>query len=220
MIIIGDVHGCYDTLMALVAKLPKDDICLVGDLVDRGPKSRQVVQWAIDNKIPCVKGNHEDMMVAACKSDEIEPYEVWMMNGGIQTVESYIGFEADLKKHADWMESLPLFLHFPDIKNSEGRELVVSHSNVGTVWTKSDQWKKDNKHTMNDTIMWGRNSFQDVPEIYNVIGHTPQEFGTPRIKSFYANVDTGACFKRKNYGVLTALQFPSIQIFQQENIDE
>lgn len=219
MIIIGDVHGCYDTLMALVAKLPKDDICLVGDLVDRGPKSRQVVQWAIDNKIPCVKGNHEDMMVAAVKNNDPESNEVWMMNGGMQTMDSYIGFEDDLEKHADWMDFLPLSWHFSHIKNDDGRELVVSHSNIGTVWGKSDEWKKNNRHTMRDIIMWGRNSFQDCPDIYNVVGHTPQEF-KPRVKSFYANVDTGACFKRFNYGYLSALQYPSMQIFQQENIDE
>ena len=39
LLIIGDVHGCFDTLIALIAKLPTDaKIIFVGDLIDRGPK--------------------------------------------------------------------------------------------------------------------------------------------------------------------------------------
>ena len=54
--VIGDIHGCFDTFMALVAKLPKDaKICLAGDLIDRGPKSRQVVQYVMDNDIDGAK---------------------------------------------------------------------------------------------------------------------------------------------------------------------
>ena len=45
MYIIGDVHGCYNTLMELIAKLPKDaKLCFVGDLIDRGPNSKDVVE--------------------------------------------------------------------------------------------------------------------------------------------------------------------------------
>jgi serine/threonine protein phosphatase 1 len=43
--VIGDVHGEYETLRTLIQKLPKNsDIVFVGDLVDRGAKSRQVIE--------------------------------------------------------------------------------------------------------------------------------------------------------------------------------
>ena len=62
MIIIGDVHGCYKTLIALIEKLPKDrNITFVGDLIDRGPGSKDVVEFVRKNNYRCVRGNHEDM---------------------------------------------------------------------------------------------------------------------------------------------------------------
>src|SRR4030067_2555140 len=138
MIVIGDVHGCFDTLMALIAQLPKDiPYCMVGDLVDRGPKNRDVVDFVRKNKIPCVTGNHELLM----QSYDWEMRQCWMMNGGGQTSREYdtvtpIGeqydmyvnppskvrdvpaFEDDIK----WMRKLPLYLEFPEIiRESDGR---------------------------------------------------------------------------------------------------
>ena len=48
MNIIGDIAGEFDALIELVKRMPDEDILLVGDLVDRGPKSLQVIEWAID----------------------------------------------------------------------------------------------------------------------------------------------------------------------------
>ncbi|MCT7603919.1 metallophosphoesterase [Aliarcobacter butzleri] len=60
--IIGDVHGCYKSLIALIDKLPnkeKSKICFVGDLVDRGMYSYEVVKFVMENNYDCVLGNHE-----------------------------------------------------------------------------------------------------------------------------------------------------------------
>ncbi|MCF6206994.1 MAG: metallophosphoesterase [Sulfurovum sp.] len=63
--IIGDVHGEYDALMRLVAKLPKDaKLIFVGDLVDRGSRSADVVKFVRENAHSCVMGNHEEMMIS------------------------------------------------------------------------------------------------------------------------------------------------------------
>jgi serine/threonine protein phosphatase 1 len=46
-IVVGDIHGCYDELMELVEKvdLGKDDrVVSVGDLITKGPKSREVLE--------------------------------------------------------------------------------------------------------------------------------------------------------------------------------
>ena len=51
-------------------------------------------------------------------------------------------------------------------------------------------------------------------------------FQEPKITKIYANIDTGGCFAKEivangleGYGVLTALQFPEMKVFQQKNID-
>jgi hypothetical protein len=68
-ILIGDVHGMYDEfvkLVALVKPTPADKVILLGDLVDKGPRSADVVKYAytLHTELPdlvLVKGNHEEM---------------------------------------------------------------------------------------------------------------------------------------------------------------
>ena len=58
--IIGDVHGEFDSLKALKDKLPQNaNLVFVGDLVDRGKKSKEVIDFVKDNNYLCVLGNHE-----------------------------------------------------------------------------------------------------------------------------------------------------------------
>lgn len=221
MFVIGDVHGCYKTLMSLVDKIltaggKLQDICLVGDLVDRGPASKDVVQWAIDNNIYCVLGNHEQMMIDYHNKNEYSP-GIWEMNGGEETLDSYNGDTDLFTKHVEWMKKLPLYLEFPEIKLVD-RYLVVSHSNVGKVWDWSEERKTTAAEQFKQNIIWDRNGQEDQKSIYNIVGHTP----CPMIKerSFYANVDTGACFSHNsNYGYLSALQFPQMKRFTAKNID-
>ena len=68
--VIGDVHGCYDELMRLLQKIEEKDndaiIYFVGDLIDRGPKVWEVLNWAMehitpDGKYRSVRGNHEEL---------------------------------------------------------------------------------------------------------------------------------------------------------------
>ncbi len=68
LILISDVHGCYYTLVRLLNRClalhPGAQLVLLGDLIDRGPHSRRVVEFAMRNQIPTVMGNHEDLALA------------------------------------------------------------------------------------------------------------------------------------------------------------
>ena len=98
--VIGDVHGRLDLLEALEEKIAShagvvgDDIwvVLVGDVVDRGPSSAQVIDHLL--KPPkwgfrrfCLSGNHEQAMLEAFES--AEALEWWCRFGGIETLASY-----------------------------------------------------------------------------------------------------------------------------------
>ncbi len=236
VVVIGDIHGCYKTFLVLLDKVkeqfPSATICAVGDLVDRGPDSRSVVRYFIDHpEILCVKANHEDML---CKDvlGEKTPYTgQWYAYQGGATLSSYnIDGKLDrdlLKSHAEWMDKLPLYLEFKDcIKigddsdHGQSRYLVVSHASLGSTWHMRDKSHPSNECFESD-VLWNRDKPHDIKEIYNIFGHTPLPEG-PKIKSFYANIDTGACFKRlgsEQYGVLTALHFPSMTVIQQKNIE-
>ena len=70
MIIISDIHGNLKTLEALVAKCPDDKFIISGDLIDRGPDSRKVIEYIQDKGWDVILGNHEDIMT---RLDEIVP---------------------------------------------------------------------------------------------------------------------------------------------------
>jgi serine/threonine protein phosphatase 1 len=60
--VIGDVHGEYDTLSKLLKKIPTgSEIVFVGDLIDRGKHSSDVVELVRKNNYKVVLGNHELM---------------------------------------------------------------------------------------------------------------------------------------------------------------
>jgi len=135
---ITDIHGSQATLEALLKKIPKDyTIVGGGDLIDRGKRSREVVQMFIDNDWPCVMGNHDFFM-----TDERNPrfwkarHSLWWANGGKSTIRSYGGkwkIQNDtdhrqiFQEHRAWMRALPIVIKFPNIKIN-GREVWVSHS--------------------------------------------------------------------------------------------
>jgi bis(5'-nucleosyl)-tetraphosphatase (symmetrical) len=68
--VIGDIQGCYTQLMQLLSKLEfnrgQDTIYLIGDLVNRGPQSLEVLQWAYDNQdsVVTILGNHDIYLLA------------------------------------------------------------------------------------------------------------------------------------------------------------
>jgi len=220
--------------MALIEKVPKDEkFVFCGDLVDRGPKSRDVVEYVKSNGHDCVTGNHEDFMASEGrrlldgKSGVFG--NIWMNNGGVDCIKSY-GYWSPFwesqgidifKQHITWMENLPLFLEYPDVKNKDGQHLLITHTSASKVW----HWEKDRRetqaHLFREHLIWSRHKqIQAIPDIYNVFGHTPKPYGAI-VKNCYANIDTGCYIRTKSgeYGTLTALQFPEMKIFTQKNID-
>jgi serine/threonine protein phosphatase 1 len=202
MILVSDVHGCYHTLMRLLAKCPQDhEVVLLGDLVDRGPYSAQVVDWAIKNSIRCVKGNHDHMMADSILRNgrDYDP-GVWTMNGALETLRSYDD-KSKIRTHAQWIDSLPVYI-------KEGK-LLLSHTGHGTA-----QYEFD--------AVWSRSfSFPD-DGYFRVFGHTPSK--RPIIEANWIKIDTGAAYKSHGLGILTALVIdpssPSEHYFLREDYNE
>ncbi len=114
LIAIGDIHGCLAALQALwqaIAPEPEDTIVVLGDLVDRGPDSKGVVESLIDYsqrlKVVAIRGNHEEMMLDVVR-DKQPPFR-WLQYGGVDTLDSY-GFSGDLEvippEHMAFFESM------------------------------------------------------------------------------------------------------------------
>ena len=141
--IISDCHGCFNTFLALLDRARAEwgdfDLHLAGDLIDRGPRSREMVEYAMQNKIPTVCGNHEDLCLAYSvhqkmgyngKCPKYYEQDIWLINGAIQTLESWSvdwGNRQGLPRNVlDWMKSLPAYI-IPDAELDEnGRKLLIS----------------------------------------------------------------------------------------------
>lgn len=94
LLAIGDIHGSWRALQALAAAVDfqaDDVIVTLGDYVDRGPHTKEVIQYLLDlgswaHLIP-LRGNHEVMMLAAREKSDILPG--WLDAGGVATLQSY-----------------------------------------------------------------------------------------------------------------------------------
>ena len=214
-LIIGDVHGCFKTLQALIAQRPDHKVILLGDLIDRGPNSRAVIEWVMKTGTPSVAGNHEDLALAfsghtklgfQSKCGEHYDYNIWLNNGGNKVIENYFGQPLPVDV-LTWMSQLPPYI-IVGPRDKQGRKLLVSHTGYGL--------GADTGHWLN--VLWGRHPEDgDFPKdkYYRIFGHNREE--TPRITDNYAMIDTGAAYK--GYGKLTGMVWPSKEIIQQDFID-
>ena len=95
---IGDIHGRYDLLQTLLARIAVENsggkIVCVGDYVDRGEQSLEVLNLLFshanktNSSLHCLIGNHEEMMLSFLESPEIHGPR-WLRNGGLQTLASF-----------------------------------------------------------------------------------------------------------------------------------
>ena len=223
--IIGDVHGCYKTLLALIDKLPKKEqsnICFVGDLVDKGNNSKDVVEFVKTNNYSCVLGNHEMYMLETLplilENMNNLNYNWILKYGGDKTLKSYTDLDL-IKEHLGWLKTLPLFLEYKDLKTNDDRYLVVSHSHILKSWEYKDYPKDSTEYQIFEKdCLFSRYKNFDNKNIFNVYGHTPIQ--NPQINEFKANIDLGCFLKTENeVGKLCALEFPSMKTFIQENIE-
>ncbi len=117
-LIVGDVHGHYEGLLHLLqlAGLTQtDQLYFLGDLIDRGPDSKGVLEFVRGRSYPTLMGNHEAMLLDALNGIKVA---LWLQNGGYETVGQYGGYKAGidaLNAHRDWLEGLPHVIDLGDV---------------------------------------------------------------------------------------------------------
>ena len=198
---VGDVHGCIDQLTALhqaitddLAARPVAEPLLVhlGDYVDRGPDSAAVVTLLAAGppiaglRTVNLMGNHEYMMLDALVSGEEAAAELWLSNGGADTLYSW-GVPRTAKQ-TDWAGRIPvphlLFLRDLGLMHQEGSYLFV-HAGIRPGVRLRQQARQD--------LLWIREPFLSSKADLGVIvvhGHTPTK--EPVVRANRIGIDTGA----------------------------
>ena len=146
---IGDIHGRNDLLIALLAQIYADDrargkadtqIILLGDLMDRGPASAQVIETAIALKAAkpntrFLMGNHEEIFVSACRDPNPEIVRFLIRIGGEATIMSYpitrsAYLNMDIQALADRLPSLVPEAHLAFLESFEDQIVIGDYAFV------------------------------------------------------------------------------------------
>jgi len=218
--IIGDIHGEYKTLLELIDKLPKDaKLIFVGDLIDRGLQSREIIEYIRARDYQVVRGNHEQFMIEdgqklidnLLADKEVSMTNTWVFAGGIETLLSYGLLEkhedtylfvkdlegiAQLQNDIEWMQSLPLYIEMENPHNP-ALPIVISHASIGDFW---DLEESNYKHFEFYIMTNRRRPSTDAP-IFNIYGHT--NVSSVVIGKNFVNLDTG-CGRSDGTGKLSA----------------
>ena len=201
VIVVPDVHGEYDILLELLEKLSfdkeADHLIFLGDLIDRGPKSLDVVKCVVENDFPCILGNHEKLWIESSHSRSATA--TWLNNGGKWALD--IG----KKELAFWRDQVAKFPTYLEVRTDLGYTIGLVHAQVPKQIKDWEVFKNlvnsECAYTKNEAI-WGRSRFKTgSPYINNVdlviSGHTvvPEPF----TDSNTIFLDAGATFYGKLY---------------------
>lgn len=217
--VIGDIHGCAATLRRLVdgtlRPLPADHIYLLGDLIDRGPDSKGVLDFIFELRerglsVASVRGNHEEMYLQA--GNDIYYLGLWAANGGLSTLASFqVDGHGDIpQQYRDFMDSLPLYILLDDF--------IIVHA--GLNFTAPDPFEDT------DAMLWTRSPYVDRQRTGGrrlICGHTPVSLTRLRLSldSSKIMLDNGCVFGGlPETGNLAALELESMTLFLQPNIDQ
>ncbi|MFO0878059.1 MAG: metallophosphoesterase family protein [Gemmataceae bacterium] len=214
-LVIGDMHGCFNalvTLLDLVQPNSEDRLITLGDYVDRGPQSREVLDQLIDlytaGQLIPLRGNHDEMMWLS--RYHREERRLWLRFGGVQTLESYghhpseVEYSRVPERHWDFLEhnlldfyetERHLFAHasiLPDVPLAEqGREVLLWKRLIGPV-----------AHCSGKTL---------------ICGHTRQDTGYPLDLGTVICIDTAIY---EEHGWLTCLDVESGTFWQANQVGE
>lgn len=220
--IIGDVHGCYDELVTLLAKLGYERdgdgmrhpagrrAIFVGDLVDRGPGvvqvARLVMRMVAEGQAFCAPGNHDIKLMRA-----LEGRHVYVAHG-LQESLDQIAALPDETERANFIRDFVAFIRrIPPYLMLEDGSLVVAHAGlperyhgriserirVLVFYGETTGWEDEYGHPIR--IDWAAEYHGAAAVVY---GHTPHREAPWRNNTI--DIDTGCV----HGGRLTAVRWP------------
>ena len=233
--VIPDVHGCLLTLRTLISELielRKDDtLIFLGDLIDRGPNSKGVIDFIMKLvedgiKTHVIKGNHEDYLAKVYRDELAKSgmrkmfglksvsYREWMLYGGEETLQSFnaVNVSEIPLKYIEWIESLDYYMKW--------KNFLIVHAGFN--------FENDDIFSDTQSMMWIREYKIDPEKLGNnkiIHGHVPVSldfiYQSINSNSFrFIDIDNGVYLTDKpGYGNLLALELNTMEVLVQPNLD-
>ena len=240
---IGDIHGEPDHLCRLLARFPPldsgDTVVCLGDYLDRGPRSKEVVDFLMSYasrtpaKVVCLRGNHEDAWAKVIR----EGWDEFILppaNGCLAPLRSFTGGAvprpgeqprtAEMQAFttasffpeatATWLETLPYWY--------EDEHAIYVHAGLPRA---GGQFLHPSRVVNPLVVLWirTRDFFVNYRGKRVVFGHTPSEF-LPQELSSYTPEDPTDLFLGENVigidtgcgmgGFLTGVELPEMRVYE------
>jgi serine/threonine protein phosphatase 1 len=233
--VIPDVHGCLLTLRTLVEDLiglqKEDTLIFLGDVIDRGPDSKGVIDYILQLgksgiKTTVIKGNHEEYMAKVFREEQSKSrlrkilgmksssLKDWMQYGGETTLQSFNAYTVNAipEMYIEWIESLEFYLKW--------EKFLIVHAGFN--------FEIDDIFSDTQSMMWIREYKIDPAKLGNrkiIHGHVPValDFIHQSIvsNSFqFIDLDNGVYLTDKpGFGNLLALELNTMELLVQPNLD-
>lgn len=207
---VGDIHGNHEKLVTLISNLPwnreRDLLVFLGDYIDRGKHSKEVVQYLLDLKkgggeIVFLMGNHDKMLLDYYYSGNDYDLKLWRSFGGWETIESYTDGVGIWGRPA-FLPSAHLSFFQGLLPYYETEDYIFVHAGLRDEVPLEEQKTED--------LLWIRRSFTESKYSFDktvVFGHTPMR--TPYVGPGKIGIDTGA----GHGNILTAVELPAVKFY-------
>lgn len=212
--VISDIHGKLDRLKRLIEIIElcdEDKLYIIGDLVDRGEKSIETIEFVMNHpQIEVIMGNHDEMMLYALKYKDEKQIERWGRNGCEPTIEGFHKRTPEEQERIlSYIEGLPYFKIIDDkyLLVHAGFEPARLFQNIGEmsleealieqrdrlVWVRKDFLKSKALDSL--ITIFGHSPRRYIDKLFEIESKLPYEIWFDDIYNDKIGIDTGNCYE-------------------------
>ncbi|MEN7549628.1 metallophosphoesterase [Rapidithrix thailandica] len=231
--LVGDVHGCYHTLLTLLERIPRENnqIILMGDLINKGPYSYEVFKWVRKEGVEFILGNHEYL----CMLRNQERYQkLWRKQGGqatLASIDRHYAFKNG--KHVQVILAQMAYFFATQrkyhlIPTAYGKTFIVTHGGISKRLFRQQNYSLErclNADVLTpNSYLFNKQKLLSLEGYIQVIGHQPKAYAPLKVRENYY-LDSGCVYtQRPGMGYLSALMFnlqeeEPPRVFKQQNLD-